>query len=77
MSRGLGACQRFLLEAFDAHAEGAGLVVTSAAESRSDAVSLRRAAHTLAARGLVRLVSVVDQGSRRVVIYQMKEQKHD
>ena len=73
MSRGLGSCQRFLLESFSGHPEGSGLVVTSAAATRSDAVSLRRAAHSLASRGLVRLVSVCDQGSRRMVIYLMKE----
>ena len=77
MSRGLGSCQRFLLESFRAHPEGTGLVVTSVAESRSDAVSLRRAAHTLASRGLVRVARVLDQGARRVVIYQVKEQGHD
>lgn len=73
MSRGLGSCQRFLLESFLSHPDGFGLVVTSAATTRSDAVSLRRAAHTLASRGLVRVVSVFDHGSHRMVIYLVKE----
>lgn len=73
MSRGLGSCQRLLTEAFAEHAEGSGIVVTSAAESRSEAVSMRRAAHTLAARGLVRLSRVLDDGARRIVVYRVKE----
>lgn len=73
MSRGLGSCQRVLMAAFSEHPEGAGIVVTSAAESRAEAVSMRRAAHTLAARGLVRLSRVLDCGARRIVIYRVKE----
>lgn len=77
MSRGLGLCQRVLMASFADHPKGSGIVVTSAAESRAEAVSMRRAAHTLAARGLVKLSRVLDAGARRVVIYRVEEQGYD
>lgn len=67
MSTGLGRVQRCILDALDGTPQGV-LVVPDGA-SPATANSFRRAAHTLARRGRLRVALIYDGGRRRLAAF--------
>lgn len=69
MSRGPGVMQRLILESLAIVATTQGVQVTEPDHTPAESASLRRAAHRLAALGLVRLEWRVIDGRRRLTAW--------
>lgn len=68
MSRGLGTRQRLILDELEALPPGFGVRLSEDGNSHAEASALRRAAHSLARRGLVRLERRSLDGRSRLVV---------